>query len=129
VIQVAATQSQPQSPPPGSPAWMGLAMRAGWWGVVGMLLAAAGELVQFVWPDSTRFDNLTHAFMWFGAAATMIGLQAHAKRATDIAVNTAADSAIDRAQILDAVTPKDVTVTPSSSEPVVQKEIEKRSTQ
>jgi hypothetical protein len=93
----------------------GIAMRAGKWGIVGIFLAALGELAQFLWPDSPRIDSLTHFLTWTGVGLALLGMQAHAKRATDMIATAEADKTI-----------ADQGRENKSNDPAIQREIDRR---
>ena len=106
---------------------LSIAMRSGKWGAVGLAFASIGELVQFFMVGGV--EHLNHFFAWGGAAIGLWGLAAHAKRGTDMAVSVAVDASKDRAMIINALTPPNVVdVVPTSSDPAVQHEIDKRLT-
>lgn len=107
--------------------YLSLFMRAGKWGAAGLFLAALGSLAQFLFPNLRDIGDLKQFFAWSGMALGLIGLSAQAKRGTDMQVTVAAESKIDRALIINNVTPSTTNdVVATSTDLAVQNEIDKR---
>jgi hypothetical protein len=107
---------------------LSIAMRAGKWGAVGLAFAAFGSLANFLFPNVADISDLKQFFAWGGMALGLWGLSAQSKRGTDMQATVAADSAKDRAAIVNAVVRPEIPVVPTSEDPAVQHEINRRLT-
>jgi hypothetical protein len=101
-----------------------LAERAGKWGIPGVFLILMRSVIDLI--RHFGWDALESCLETWGVGLIVIGVLASTKKLKDMTVTNAAEAKIDRAVIVANTTPGGAAVVPQSSEPAVNREIEKQ---